>query len=269
MARKRNESRSLQDDKSSFPPERVIRLLHGLRAAISLAEARSVSFEDLEWLSGRPVGTIASWFDGSRMSQLEFLFSLLERLPERLRSQLLNSTCRIQPTLHHSALAHDPIAVSQLEALLRQRVGITIIRGAPEHARAFALAALGNSTRQINNGQQLVLGVEFQAVPAWTPVPGIVRMSPNAKIVPEFQRAWSRVQTASNGSLILLGGIWNRVPDLHSEIVHLAGRCHVIIADDMPKADGLARTSDLPVHVITVSAVHERPEWIRVTLQTR
>jgi hypothetical protein len=82
-----------------FPPERIVRLLVGIKSAIGLAEARAVSFEGLEQLSGRPAGTIGSWFEGARMNQLEFLFNLLERVPSRLRHDLLDAACRTQPKM--------------------------------------------------------------------------------------------------------------------------------------------------------------------------
>ncbi len=270
MARKRSESNEVVNGAHvDFPPERIMRLLHGIKSAISLAEARTVSFEDLEQLSGRPAGTIGSWFEGSRMNQLEFLLALLERVPTGLRHELLDATCRVQPTLQHPKLAHDPIAVSRLETLLKQRAGFTLIHGGPEHARAFLLNALGNSARQIHSGQQSVFGVGFEPLTAWAPVPGTLRLSPHIEIRQQFQRAWSKIQKANDGSLILLGHVWNRVPYVHPEIVQLARRCHVLVADELLKPEDLVRRVPGKGHILTVIPAREQPEWIRVTFQTR
>jgi hypothetical protein len=232
-----------------------------------MAEARTVSFEDLEQLSGRPAGTIGSWFEGARMNQVEFLFALLERVPQRLRYELLDVTCRTQPTLQHPKLAHDPLAVSHLEVLLKQRAGFTAIHGGPEHARAFLLDALGNSSREVNAGQQLAVGAELHRVPAWATVPGVIPLSPHAEIRPQVQRAWSKIEQADDGSLVLLGALWNQVPHLHSEILHLATRCHVVVADEFTKPEELVRRVPGRVHVLTVAPAREQAEWIRVAVQ--
>lgn len=251
-----------------FPPERIVRFLVGIKSTISLAEARTVSFEDLEKLSGRPVGTISSWFEGARMNQLEFLLALLERVPARLRNELLDATCRLQPTLQHPKLAHDPIALSRLEKLLKQPAGFTIIGGGPEHARAFLWNALGNSTREVNLGKQFVCGVAIHDVAAWAPIPGIIHLSPQPEIRQQFQRVWSKIKQRNDGSLILLDHVWNRVSDLHPEIVDLAARCHVLVADEFLKLEDLVHRVPSPVHILTVTPAREQPEWIRVTIQS-
>jgi hypothetical protein len=217
MARKQIESNGTSEQ-IHFPPERIVRLLVGIKSTISMAEARTVSAEDLQNLTGRPAGTIGSWLEGGRMHQLEFLIALLERLPASLRHDLLDAACRALPTLQHPKLAHDPVAVSRLEALLKQRTGFTVIQGAPEHARAFLLDALGNSARWANFGQQPVVGVNIQSVSAWAPVPGVFYLSPHADTRQQFQRAWSKLKQAKDGSLILLGGVWSRFPSVHSEV---------------------------------------------------
>ena len=266
MARKRSESNG-NNNHLHFPPERILRLLQGIKSAIGLAEARGISFDDLEQLSGRPAGTVGSWFEGARMIQLEFLFALLERVPIMLRRELIDGTCRVQPTLQHAKLAHDPIALSRLETMLKQQAGFTVIHGGPEHARAFLLNGLGNSVREVNSGQQSVFGVEIQPVTAWTPVPGIIQLSPHVDLRQQLQRAYAKIQQANDGSLILLGHVWNKIPHLHPEIVQLARRCHVLIAEDPLKTEDLVRRISGPVHILTVSVAREQPEWIRVSIQ--
>jgi len=266
MARKRIESNG-STNHLHFPPERILRLLQGIKSAIGLAEARGISFDDLEQLSGRPAGTIGSWFEGARMIQLEFLFALLERVPAVLRRDLIDASCRVQPTLRHPKLAHDPIALSRLETLLKQRIGFTIIQGGPEHARAFVLNALGNSAREVEFTQRSIVGVEIQPVSTWAPVPGIIQLSTQPEPRQQVQRAWPKIQQANDGSLILLGQVWNRIPHLLPEIVQLARRCHVLVADDPLKTEDLVRHISGPVQILTVSAAREQPEWIRVSIQ--
>jgi hypothetical protein len=266
MARKQIQSNGTSEQ-IHFPPERIVRLLVGIKSIISMAEARTVSIEDLEELTGRPAGTIGSWLEGGRMHQLEFLFALLERLPLGLRHELVDAACRAHPTLHNPKLAHDPVAVSRLEALLKQRTGFTAVHGGPEHARAYLLSALGNSTRWANFGQQAVVGLDFQTLAPWAPVPGVTHLSPHADNRQQFQHAWSKIKQAEDGSLILLGGVWSRFPSVHSEVGALAARCHIIVADEMLKPEDLARRVPGPVHILAVAPAREQPEWIRITVQ--
>jgi len=201
------------------------------------------------------------------MHQLEFLFSLLERVPIGLRHELIDATCRVQPTLHHHKLAHDAIALSRLETLLKQRTGFTIIHGGPQHARLFLLDAFGNSARRVNFGQQSVVGTEIQSVSGWAPVPGIIQLSPDPELRQQFQRAWAKIKEANDGTLIVFGDVWNRVSQLHPEILNLAARCHVLIADDFLKPEDLVRRAPKPAHILSVALAREQPEWIRVTVQ--
>jgi hypothetical protein len=268
MPRKRTEANGAAEDTHlPFPAERIVRLLVGIKSAFGLTEGRVVSLEDLQALSGRPAGTIGSWFEGARMNQLEFLLALLERLPSRLRHDLLDAACRTHVTLHHPKLAHDALAVSRLGALLGNRAGFTLIQGAPEHARAFLLEALGNSSREVNLGQQPVLGVVLHQAALWTAVPGVIHLSPRIDIRQQLQRAWPKIRQASDGALILLGHVWNRIPQLHPEMFQLATRCHVAIADEPLKPEDLVRRAPAPVHHLSVAPVREQPEWIRVTFQ--
>ncbi len=267
MARKRVKFSDTDHDQPHFPPERTIRLLVGIKSAIGMVESRAVSFEDLEQLSGRSAGTIASWMEGTRMQQLEFLFALLERVPPRLRHDLLDAACRTHPTLQHPRLAHDPIAVSRLEDLLERRTGLSVIHGAPEHARAFLLNALGNSTREVNFGQQPVVGIEIHRVASWAPALGILHISPHTEMRQQLQRAYSKIKQSVDGSMILLGGVWSRIPEVHSEIRSLSTRCHVIVADEFLKPEDLVRRVPGPVKIITIAPAREQLEWIRVTVQ--
>ena len=201
------------------------------------------------------------------MHQLEFLLALLERMPARFRHEVLDAACRDQPIFQHPKLAHDPVAVSRLETLLKQRVRFTIIHGGPMPARAFLLDAFGNSTREVNLGQQFVFGVNLQPVSTWAPVPGVLQISASTNLQQEFHRRWSKIKQVADGSLILMGHVWHRVSHLHPEIVQLAARCHVVVADEFPDPEDLVRRVPGPVHRLLVAPAREEPEWIRVTIQ--
>lgn len=265
MARKRSKSDGEPGNQPlRFPPERILRFLQQLRGALSLAEGRTVSLDYLEELTGRSAATIRSWCDGVRMQQLEFLFSLIERLPQRLRHDLVDQVCRVTPSLSHPKLAHDPIAVSRLKDVLAKSIGFTAIQGEPGHMRSFVLNALGNSFHQNNPEQSLLIGFEVETISDWATIAGMRQASRSAyapQILHETRLIPGKMKDAT---LVLLGGQWNRNPELQSEILELGKRCHVLITDMSQRTQEMARHLHLPLHVVTVAPAREQPEWIRV-----
>ncbi len=154
--------------------------------------------------------------------------------------------------------------VSHLEELLQQKNGFTVIQGGPEHMRAFLLAALGNSFRQISAGQRPVTGFDLHGAHAWVPVPGITYLSPQT----EIQRAPAQLIHPPADALILLGRVWNNATHLHAAITKLANDRHVVVADGLNfKLDELMRRFRKPAHLLTVAPAREQPEWIRVNIQ--
>lgn len=266
MARKRAKSDGTPgNEQARFPPERIVRFLQQLRSALSLTEGRTINLEILEELTGRSAATIRSWCDGVRMQQLEFVFSLLERLPQRLRNDVIDQTCRVIPSLSHPKLAHDPLALSLLKELLEKRRGFTVIQGEPQHMGSFLMHALGNSYRATNAKPGSVTGLDIQAIPTWAAIPGMLRVSECESTPAGLRETWSKLRKAENGSLILLkGGTANRNPEFQSDILEIGTRCHVVITDMLVKTQDMARRLHLPFHVVTVAPAREQPEWIRV-----
>ena len=80
-------------------------------------------FERLGLILGESTTVGHYWFTSLPHDHVIGFLSLLERLPEPKRSDLLKEFCRELPTIDHPRLAHDPLAVSKLESLLRLKRG--------------------------------------------------------------------------------------------------------------------------------------------------
>lgn len=263
MARKPNGEHQHTPERR-FPPERVSQFLFELRNALALTEGEPQKLEDLEQLTGRSRATIGSWYEGAPMQQVEFVLSLLERLPSAVRNHLFERACRPHPNILHSTLAHDPLTVMRLEAIIRKPKGLTLIRG-QDILRAFVLAAIGNSIQRVRRGKVAVCGINAQVVP-WAEPRGVTSM-PEGHDAAQLRSQNFQIQSAPDGSCILLGGEWSNIEGLDLELGRLAGRCNVIATDASNIPLGSIRPRCENVQVLTVARVREQPEWLAITFQ--
>ena len=250
----------------SFPPERVRRLLLNIKANLGRDTGQTLSFDDWGRLTGRPGNTLASWCEDGAAHQLQALMASLERLPSAQRHQLIDEACRAHPTLRHPKLAHDFVAVTYLMRLLNQRSGFTAIQGNPAHMRTFLLTALGNSF-QASNPQGGVGGIDIHSATFLTPILRVIYLDNPlgaSEVAEEIQRAWPRIARLK-ARLFVFNDVWTKAGPLQTEIVGLARRAHVVVADS--GFNGAVRRIHVPVHLLTVSAARENPEWIRVDVQ--
>lgn len=264
MARKRN-TETKGDPENRFPAERIRQFLFELRNALALTEGGPQKLEDLEQLTGRSWATIGSWYQGGPMPQLEFVLSLLERLPQSVRHQLLDRTCRIHPSIVHPSIGHDPLAVLRLEEIIRQPNGLTIVRG-QKNLQAFVLAAIINSIPHVRRGKVSVCGIETQMVP-WTTPRGVMntqsRKDPN-----HWTRTITRIKSASAGSVVLLAGDWAGLNGLGAELGRLASRCNVIASEPAATLLNSVRPRPDNIQRLTVARVNAQPEWLEITFQS-
>ena len=249
-----------------FPPERVRQFLFDMRNLLALTEGGPQKFEDLEAFTGRSTSTIGSWYEGAPMHQVEFAISLLERLPEEARHQLIDRTCRPHPSILHPNLAHDPLTVARLERIIEQPYGLTILRG-QESVRAFTFAAIANSVQHVRRGKALVCGVEMQLMP-WASPRGVINTH-YCHQPEQLRRRISEIISAPDGSVVLLGEHWWKLKELTTEVGPLSRRCNVI-ATDAPIFASIHTIRPRPgnVQILNVTRVREKPEWLEITVSS-
>ena len=254
-----------------FPAGRVRRLLLALKVSLGRGKGSPLTFEDWGQLVSRPGNTLSSWCTDGQAYQVQALLASLERLPEPERHQLIEDACRPYPTLHHRRFAHDFVAVSNLASLLSQSCGFTAIQGGQDHLRTFLLTALGHSFHEFGAGGAAVSGLDVHRPDTFVPVVGVRYLHnplASTETMRQILQAWPTIRNAGSG-LILLNGVWSRTPELQPQVVDLARRAHVIVADQTifpPKQPFTTLPS--PVHLVTVSPARECPEWLRVEVQT-
>jgi hypothetical protein len=183
---------------------------------------------------------------------------------------LIKESCRPYPTLRHRRLAHYFVTVSNLTALLRQASGLTAIQGSQDHLHAFLLTAQGHSFPEFGAGGAPVGGLDVHRPDFFVSVVGLVYLNgplTPTETAPQILGAWPTIRGAANG-LLLLNGIWSKTADLQPQIVDLAHRAHVIVADpvDLPLKPS-SKMLPSPHHLVTVSPARECPEWLHVEIQ--
>lgn len=235
---------------------RVVRMLRRIQPWLQSQRARMATFGEMEKWTGTPEDTIRGWFAGQGNPTAEFLISLLERIPNKARLDILDEFSRVYPTLEHSRVAGDRTIVSRLVTLLAQPRGLAYVQGSTAEARTFITTALGHAFWMLSGPSRRVLGLDVHASDWFVPVPGVVYLN-NLLQRNELLRA-VRLQwpTLRNGEtpLVVFNGIWSAFPELHGKIRQLAGRCLILVADES-SIDGEQDARHLPPRttVITIS----------------
>jgi hypothetical protein len=196
--------------------------------------------------------------------------SLVERLPDRKRLQLLSEYCRELPTLDNARLAHDALAVSNLESLLRKSNGLTLIRGGTDFQRTFLLTAMGHSFPRIGGPGATVHGLDLHEPRKWVPLEDMVYFKEplrHARLKELIDAVWPEIQS-SKAPLLLLNSIWSLVPHLHNDILNMARSQHVVVSDAKPPPPAdLARRLETSVHTITISPARESERLIHLDVE--
>ncbi|MCC6822765.1 MAG: hypothetical protein IT579_18705 [Verrucomicrobia subdivision 3 bacterium] len=249
-----------QKSNAGVPTTGADGMLRHLKLLLTLTAGRPIGAAELSQLTGRAAGTIENWLAGEPMQQVDFIFRLLERLPLRQQHEWWQAGHRLHPSLHHPRLAHDPLVVRQLQALLAQPHGLTVIRGDTVFHRAFLLMALGNSAWL--GGARVVTGIDRTNLTDWATPPQVQCLAPQLEA--QFQSTWAEFRPPP-GSLVLLGGLGIALST--PKLEEWAKTTHVIMTDaSAPAPRAAGRPSPRPDHWLTVAGAREQPEWLRVTI---
>lgn len=245
-------------------------LFSRLRRALTDVLGFEPSFRRLGGIIGEKTSVTHYWFHLLPHSHLIAFLSLMEHLPERKRIELLNEYCRELPSLENVRLAHDPLVISKLETLLGQKNGLTIIRGGTEFQRTFVLNALGHGLPRIAGHRASVAGLDVHEPRKWVPLDGVIYLSgtvPPSKAKQIIDKLWPGIR-GSDAMLILLNSVWSLAPQLQQEILHLARKRHVIIADAKlpPRAD-LEGRIEARLHVITLASTTDNERLLRLQVE--
>lgn len=246
-----------------FPGNKIF---ERIGAAVSAARGYSLENAGFARLIGKSESTTSHWFGVFNQPHLVSCFCLLEQLAPLERHRVIDGLCRDLPILDHARLRHDPASVAALKNLLSQTTGLTVIVGGTDERRTFLLTALGHTFCRMDRRHRTAAGIDLHQPDWFVPVETMFYLKGSTEgpqISKLVRQVWPEITTAQN-PLILLNGIWSAMPDLRDDILSLASRRHVVIADQPVAVPGQGIGAEHPVHVLKVSAADENPGWIAV-----
>ena len=215
------------------------RILVDLRHRLNLAEGYEVTLTRLGSMFGLPKSTLSNWFTHLENPGLQFLFGLLERLPESERNAFVQSQCRMLPTLEHPSLAHEPAIIDHLRSLVSRPVGLTLISGPSDYARHFLLSAFGDGFSRHDEEHRPVTGLICKSPGRLVPLHGAFYLATdlNPKMVLwQVNHLWPSIRNAAT-PMVLLDGVWGGAPRKRADILKLALSKHVVLADDFDQTE--------------------------------
>lgn len=218
-------------------PKTGSEVIRGLKAAIYGAECPGggrLTQKRFAELIGMPPTTINDWHNGRLVGQIKAFLCGLERLGEQQRTALLGQICRDCSRLQDPRFTHEVQSASGLMKLVREPTGLTFIAGPSDTARTLLVTAMGNSA----GGEIRACGLDAHRPDAFVPVSGVFylrRSSSPAELQGLLRAMWPLFANAE-AQLLILNGIWSRVPEIRMKIAELAKRHNVLIADDFGNA---------------------------------
>jgi hypothetical protein len=251
---------------------RVARLLLRTRDSLHSALGSSPTYLELEEWTGMAEGTIKDWCNNKGRPVAEFVLQLLERVPEKQRHEIVDSACRVFPTLDHPRLKCDQTIISRLKAIVCQPRGLVFIQGGNDESRTFVLTAMGHAFLGLTARPHRLAGLDAHEPDWFVPLPG-VRYFPNlfqpAKLLQAAGDNWPTVQF-SGSRLVVLNAMGVVIGGFHRQIKTLTSRCPVIVAEAAQlKPSLLKQASQGPLHIISVFKHLENAKGIAVAIEAK
>lgn len=205
-------------------------VLGHLRSRLAREFGRHLTYQELGRLTGKSKSTAHYWFNLYRHPQLLGFMALLENLNQEQRACFIESHCRELPTIDHSDL---PWPSDKLEALLGKKSGLSILTGGNARESSCALAALGHSYIRRSATNDLPTGFDPRPPTDLVQVQGLyyLKKEQDKKCLRELVLSlWPKILTSTR-PLLLFNGLWGLVPDVRKDLLCLAERKHVVLAE--------------------------------------
>jgi hypothetical protein len=242
------------------------RIFDRIGTALSASRGYPLRNIDLARLIGQSESTTSHWFGIGPQPHVVSCFCLLEQLLPVERYRLVDALCRELPLIDHPRLRHNPAAVTSLRHLLAQNTGLTLIIGGTDEQRTFLLAALGQSFCRNDRLHRTAAGIDLHEPDWFSPVETMLYFRGPAeppKVREAVRRTWPQVMNTDQ-PLILLNGIWSALPELRNDVLSLATRRHVIVAEQQIAVPRSTLEKEHPRHTLLISTPRENSNWIAV-----
>jgi len=231
------------------------RIFERIGAAVSEARGYLLGNQAFARLIGRSESTTSHWFGVFPQPHLVSFFCLLEQLPPLDRKRVIDELCRDLPLFDHPRLKHNPIATASLKNLLKQKTGLSLLVSGTDEQRTFVLTALGHTFCRLDEQHRTAAGIDVHDPEWFVPIETLLYLkgpANSAHVSGLVRGIWPEVINTKS-PLVLLNGIWSAMPELRRDILSLARRKHVIVADQQISVRAAALGAEHPCHTLTVS----------------
>jgi len=269
---KRMLEKNAQTKPSDLTPRltRTTLLLRRLRAALQGRAGLAPSYMEMEEWTGVAEGTLKDWFNNKGRPTAEFLLQLLDRTPDEVRHHTLAATYQAWPTRANPRLKCDQTVLSQLKTILCQSNGLSFIQGGSAEARTFLLTALAHSFLAMTERPRRVAGFDVHEADWFVLVPGLTYLHNvfhPALLRQALRQGWKQVGS-NKVQLICLNGIWTVLPEMQKEILAMAARFPVVVADAATiDPYRLEKELKAPANLVTVSQDPNTGSGILIAIQ--
>jgi hypothetical protein len=229
-----------------------------------------ISFDRLAKMLGKSKSTTYQWFELSPDPHVLGFLTLLERLTPSQRQFFIEAHCRVNPSLEDRSVTIEFGTTGNLQELLHQKAGLTIVKGGEQTSRTFVLTALGHAATRNDGKKYRSSGIDLHRPTRFVPVESWIYIAED--ISPDLARErvrniLPRILTSASPRLFF-NDVWSVVPGVRDDLIRSAQSKHVFIADKAaPDMAYLKRVVSTPIRVLTLSAPISKPERILITCQ--
>jgi hypothetical protein len=245
------------------------KIFENIAAAVTASRGYLLKNQDLAKLMGQLPSTTSYWLSASSQPHLISLFCLLEQLTSEERILAVNKLCRVLPSLDDPRLRHNQSTVSALKKLLEQENGLTFITGGTPDQRTFLLSALGHYFCRVDTTHQTPVGLDTHEPTWFVPIETVSYLPDNhrpEKTSNAIRALWPDI-CSSNAPVVVLNGIWSAARELQKDILTLAERKHVIVADELgPFTAESIPGARQPRHWLEISNSRANSSWWVVSI---
>lgn len=251
--------------------KRVTRLLQ--QAQDSLHSTLGTSPTNAEWAEWTGVSerTVQDWYNDKGRPTAEFVLQLLERINEKHRHDIVDSVCRVYPTLEHPRLKCDRTIISRLKTIACQPRGLVFIQGGNDESRTFLLSAIGYTFLSLTARPHRLVGLDAHEPDWFVPLPGVHYLGNlfhPAKLLQAARDNWPKLQVPET-HLVVLNATGVLMADFQRQIRALTARCSVVVAEAAPVKPSLVKkVSHGPVHIVSVSMYPDNGKGIGIGIET-
>lgn len=241
-----------------------------LRSYLIKEYGRHLSYQRLGKMVDMGTSKAHHWFALFHHPQVQAFMAWMEYLSPDACHAYIDAHRRKLPSLRDVRLTHSPDGVGELESLIEQECGLTVLTGGTDEMRTYLVTALGHACFRGAKNHTIPRGIDLHRPANFVPVESMLYANPAwdaEKIRNLVIDVFPRILVSAT-TLLIFNRVWSWVPEIRKDILRCARRKHVILAEEtFPNQQDVGLLPPVPVRVVTVSSSRKAVNGIRVTFR--